>query len=401
MLRVIGLLALFAAAAVPGSSYADDAKPEAPKRPLTFSAAYTADILDNAAGGRAQGARYLDKLAVSVAYDGAAAGHDGWTALASFQHANGAAFSSHFVGDTQTVSNIDAPEAFHIYEVWVARELFSGRGGVKAGLVDFNSEFDVQETAALFLNSSTGIGPDISHTGLNGPSIYPITALATTAFYKPAGGWTIRAGLFDGVAGVPGHPREFGIKLSARDGALVIAQVEKRYGDSARVEAGVWSYTAQFDALDKFTASGAPRRLGGNAGVYGLIEGNLLPKAKPDDGGLSGWIRLGVGNGDINPIGSYLGAGLVYTGLLPGRDKDQVGLAIDRAGFGGPARDAAHLNGTSLHNAETTIEATYRYALTDWLNVQPDVQYVVHPSGAPQLRNALVIGVRFAFSASK
>ena len=401
--RLIALGASFAALvlALPGTARADDPKSDPPKAPFTFAVAYTADALDNADGGRAQGARYLDKLALSIAYDGAAAGHDGWTALASAQHANGVAFSSDLVGDAQTVSNIDAPEAFRIYEVWAARALFAGRGGVKFGLIDFNSEFDVQETGALFLNSSDGIGPDISRTGLNGPSIYPITALGSTVFYKPADGWTIRAGLFDGVAGDPSHLRRFAIILSAKDGALLIAQVEKRYGDAARLEAGVWSYTARFDALDRFTASGAPRQIGGNAGVYGLVEGKLLAKPKSDDGGLSGWIRVGFGNGDINPINTYLGAGLVYTGLIPGRDKDKAGLAINRAGFGAPACEAARASGSSLRDAETTLEATYGYAFSDWLNIQPDLQYVIHPSGLPQRRNATVIGVRFAFTASR
>ena len=401
--RLIALSASLAAlvSTLPGTGCADDPKPDPPKPPITFTAAYTADVLDNADGGRAQGARYLDKLALSIAYDGAAAGHDGWTALASAQHANGAAFSSDLVGDAQTVSSIDAPEALRIYEVWAARALLSGRAGVKFGLIDLNSEFDVQETAALFLNSSDGIGPEIARTGLNGPSIYPITALGSTVFYRPAEGWTLRAGLFDGVAGDPGHPREFAIKLSANDGAFLIAQVERRYGDAARLEAGVWSYTARFDALDRFAASGVPRRIGGDAGVYGLIEGKLLPKPKSDDGGLSGWIRVGYGNGDINPINTYLGAGLVYTGLIPGRDKDKAGLAINRAGFSAPAREAARANGSSLRDAETTLEATYGYAFSDWLNIQPDLQYVIHPSGLPQLRNATVIGVRFALTASK
>ncbi len=400
-LTTLGAALVTLALALPGTGRADDPKSDAPKAPFTLAVAYTADALDNASGGRARGARYLDKLALSIAYDGAAAGHDGWTALASAQHANGAAFSSDLVGDVQTVSSIDAPEAFRVYEVWAARSLLAGRAGVKFGLVDLNSEFDVQETAALFLNSSDGIGPDISRTGLNGPSIYPITALASTVFYKPADGWTIRAGVFDGVAGDPNNLRRFAVILSAKNGALLIAQVEKRYGDAARLEAGVWSYTAQFDALDRFTASGAPRRIGGDAGIYGLVEGKLLARPKSDDGGLSGWIRLGIGNGQINPIDTYLGAGLVYTGAVPGRDKDQLGLAINRAGFSGPAREAALSKGKTLLDAETTLEATYSYAFANWLSIQPDVQYVMHPSGQPQLRNATVVGVRLAFTASK
>ena len=46
------------------------------------------------------------------------------------------------------------------------------------------------------------------------------------------------------------------------------------------------------------------------------------------------------------------------------------------------------------------IELTYSTQLTDWLRVQPDVQYVINPGADRSLDNALVIGIRFEFSNS-
>lgn len=374
----------------------------APKT-FTFTASYTADTLANLHGGERTGVRYVDLLKLSAAYDGAAAGHDGLTGLISVQHHNGSRFSGELVGDVQVVTNSDAPpEALRLYEAWLQKELLGGKGGVKGGLIDLNTTFDVQETAALFMNSSHGIGADFSDTGLNGPSIDPTTALAITGVYRPSEDWTVQLGVFDGVAGDPPQRRQFvAIKLSARDGALIVGQVEKRFGDTARVEGGAWSYTSAFDALDQSGVVGSPRRLHGDAGVYGLVEGKLLAKPKADEGGLSGWLRLGVANGDINPVDNYVGAGLVYTGLIAGRDKDEVGVAIARAGFGGGAHAAARAAGITLVDNETTLEATYRYVFKDWLNIQPDVQYVIHPGGNALLGNALVVGLRMAFTVSR
>jgi carbohydrate-selective porin OprB len=42
---------------------------------------------------------------------------------------------------------------------------------------------------------------------------------------------------------------------------------------------------------------------------------------------------------------------------------------------------------------EILLEATYQIELTTWLSVQPDVQYVIHPSGT-DIANALVLGAR-------
>jgi len=377
------------------------AKPgQGPPSPFTFTAAYTADLLADVHGGQRPGEGYVDLIKLSAAYDGANAGHDGLTGLVSVEHANGANFTGYRVGGVQAVSADEAqPGALRLYEVWLQQEVLKGRGAVKAGLVDVSTTFDVQETAALFLNASHGIGPDLGDTGLNGPSDYPTPALSVTGVYRPAEGWTAQLGIFDGVAGDPNHPGRFvAIKLN---GALIVAQVEKRFGDVARIEGGAWTYTSAFPSLDQFDPGGIPKSVHGNGGLYGLVEGRILAKPEENAGGLNGWLRVGLANGDINRAENYLGAGLVYTGLIAGRDKDEVGLAFARVGFGQGARTAGALAGRDIGDAETNLEATYRYAFKDWLNIQPDVQYVIHPGGDQYVRNALVVGVRLAFTYSK
>ena len=88
-------------------------------------------------------------------------------------------------------------------------------------------------------------------------------------------------------------------------------------------------------------------------------------------------------------VASYLGAGLVKAEPIPGRKDDQLGFAIARAGIGD---DARRLQG--LPDAETTLEATYRFTASPNFALQPDLQYVIHPAAAPGLRDALVVGLR-------
>ena len=388
--------------APPAPATADNSGRQVPPT-FTFSAAYTADALANVQGGERPGEAYVDLLKLSAAYDGAASGHGGLTGLLSLEYHNGANFSAGRVGAFQAISSSDAqPAATRLYEAWLQQMVLDGKGGVKGGLIDLNRLYDVQETASLFLNASHGIGPDFSDAGVNGPSIYPTTALAVTGFYRPAQGWTAQLGIFDAVAGDPANRGRFvAIELSARQGALIVAQVEKRFGDRLRIEGGAWTYTAAFPSLDRFDAAGAPRSAHGNGGVYGLVEGRILAKPGDGGGGLSGWLRLGRANGDINPVQGYLGAGLVYTGLIPGRDGDQAGIAVARAAFGEGGREAGDLAGKPIGGAETNVEATYLYAFRNWLSLQPDLQYVIHPGGDERLRNALVVGLRLTFTASR
>jgi len=395
---------LLASAAAFGQSVTDPTKQpptpapqpaNKPPGPFVFTLAYTADLLGDVAGGIRQGPGYVHLLKLSAAYDGTNDRLPGLTGLVSVAHVSGSDFTAHDVGAVQDISASEAePGGLRLYEAWLQQNIAGGIGAVKAGLIDINTTFDVQETAALFLNASQGIGPDISDTGVNGPSDYPRPAPGFMGIYRPAPDWTAQLAFFDGSAGDPADKGAFvGFRL---DGALVIGQIEKRFGDTARLEAGAWTYTAAFPLLDQPPMGAETLTSRADNGIYALVEGRLLQKPDDDPGGLNGWIRLGLANGSINEVANYFGAGLVYTGLIEGRDKDEIGVAIARAGFGAGAQYQGVISGRPVADAENDMEATYRYVLTDWLNIQPDLQYVIAPHGDTRIPNALVVGLRLA-----
>ena len=80
--------------------------------------------------------------------------------------------------------------------------------------------------------------------------------------------------------------------------------------------------------------------------------------------------------------------GLVYTAPF-GRMADQAGISFTHARFGDVARQAG-----SLSPAETTFEATYSFNINSHLNLQPDLQYVMSPSGDRAIPDAVVLGSR-------
>jgi carbohydrate-selective porin OprB len=52
-----------------------------------------------------------------------------------------------------------------------------------------------------------------------------------------------------------------------------------------------------------------------------------------------------------------------------------------------------------IGDIETSFEVTYRAKINDYLTVQPNVQYVVHPAYAfsSTTKDALVVGLHFEF----
>jgi carbohydrate-selective porin OprB len=75
----------------------------------------------------------------------------------------------------------------------------------------------------------------------------------------------------------------------------------------------------------------------------------------------------------VNQFASYLGAGLVYTGLLPGRDGDVPGLGVSSVLKGDDFVDSVRFAGAHVDRCETVTELIYWAEVVPWLNVQPSV----------------------------
>jgi porin len=86
----------------------------------------------------------------------------------------------------------------------------------------------------------------------------------------------------------------------------------------------------------------------------------------------------------------YAGGGLNYLGLIPGRGQDEVGIAADHAVINDNLVDAG-----GWDNFESVIEITYKARITHCVSIQPDLQYVIHPSASANIKDAFVAGLRF------
>jgi len=355
---------------------------------IGLSAVNVADMLSNVRGGIARQSRMLDRLDLTATYLGDDHGQPGLSVFVDLQATDGTDFSGQVVRDAQTISNLDGPAGARIADAWIARD-FGGVGGVKAGIIDLNTEFDVQATGALFLNAAHGIGPDYSQSGKNGPSIFPSTGLGLTGWWLPGDHWQLKAGVFEGAPGNPDHPGRTELSFSSDEGVLLAFEVRNHLTPDFTLGVGGWHYTATADALDPNFA----HRLSGNSGFYAIADGVLYAPQPDTKAGLSGWLRLGFADRRINPIAATIGSGLVYTGPFD-RAADQAGLSIAYAHFDQAARQAAIADGAQLGAAETAVEATYSAVLSETVTLQPDIQYVISPGADPDLSDAFVIGSR-------
>ncbi len=345
---------------------------------VTTEFGYIGDFLHNASGGIRAGSAYLQNIDATVTFDlGRIFGPRAGRMFAYLLWNNAATFSDRYSGDTQVVSNIDAEQAFRLYEFWYQHP-FSDGLDLKFGLYDLNSEFDAVDSAGLFLNGSHGIVPTYSQTGERGPSVFPFTSLSARLQWEIDNENIIRYALLDAVPDDPANPSATAIKLSSREGVLHAIEYTREFSGALRLGLGAFSYSAEFESLYETDAWGNPVRRGGNAGWYGFAEG--MPYADAANRRTASvFVRYGTANGALNPFESYLGAGT----------DDQIGFSLAMARCGEDFRAA-----TSARSHETAIELTYLVQIHDRLRIQPDIQYVINPGADRTIENALVLGIR-------
>lgn len=350
---------------------------------------YTADYWANLSGGLQRDTAYLDNLDVMIGLDAEALwGLNGVEVFFYGLYNNGTPFSETILGDVQVVSNIETGvQAFRLYEAWANVEL-GARSELLFGLFDLNSEFDVLESSALFMGSAHGIGTDISQAGLNGPSIFPTTALSLRLATRWNERWATRFAILDGVPGDPEDPAGTAVRLSEAEGALLIGEVEHTR-DRSRLLLGAWGYTAAF-STDPLAVSDSTERSYGNSGVYVRGE-TILQEANPT---VAAFARFGQLFGDFNVFSQFISAGITWRGI-DARPDDEFGIAVAWAEASADVRDLADSFGRALEPREVALELTYKFPVAEWLTLQPNFQYVVNPGLDPSLKDALAAGLRF------
>lgn len=331
---------------------------------IGFEFVSKADVLSKVRGGLSGpvAARYRGHVDFVTTLDTGRLGlWSGGKIVLVAQNGHGRGISERHVGDVQALSNIDARSFTQMSEWFLEQALAEGRFRVKIGRQDAGADFAFVEFGAEFLNSSFGLIP---------------TAPVPT-FPDPALGISAFADLTDELSAGMGVYRPTSLGWGFARGLTVGFEVGfgPRSGNSepaTRYRAGFWYQRGSIEAQAPATAS-----------VYGAID-RVLVREGGGEQGLRGFLQVGTSSGAPNGVSDYLGAGVVYTGLLPGRDEDRIGLGVAHA------RLPAWAGG---HSAETDLELLYRVSPWPWLTLQPSVHWVLRPGG--QGRNALVAGVRF------
>lgn len=129
-------------------------------------------------------------------------------------------------------------------------------------------------------------------------------------------------------------------------------------------------------------------------GLYVLAEQDLVGAADGEGRHLAGFVRLGLSDGRTTPFRGGWQGGVLLERAFAGRPASALSLGVGNGALSRNYRQSNPVDLPPLRRSETIVEATYSDEIVKGVSVQPDVQYVIHPSADPTIDDALVLGLR-------
>lgn len=287
-------------------------------------------------------------------------------------------------GIRQGLSNIAAPNAWKLFQLYYEQKVFSDKLSLLIGLFDVNAHYDVKEVQSIFLNPSHGIGADFAQSGKNGPSIFPTSSFGIKLNLNFLPDNYLSISVLDGVPGDPDNPYKTVIRFDKEDGYLVCAELGYNSGKQeqtndipklmninnnySKLGIGTWYYTPRLTLLENFT----------NWGYYLFLEQKIFSETDSEQGiYISG--RFGIADDEVNQFDSFINGSISYKGLFPTRDNDKLGFAFAWGHNSNLFRRNQNLEGYEVEKFEKAFELTYQLNF-DNIIFQPGIQYIVSPS---------------------
>ena len=391
------------------------------ERGFTYYLIYTNDVLSNLSGGTRRGTIDQGKLEAQFTLDlEKFAGWKDLTLYANlFQTHNTGRMRRDYIGGMNTIAAIEANPSIRLSELWFERKFWDGAASFRIGQLVADNEFFFSDLSNMFLQTDW---PTITAVNLpGGAPAYPLSTPGARVKFDVTPNVSLLAAVFNGdpagpCAGDPDTCNRYGLNFRLRDPALGVAEAQFRSnqgkddtGLAQTIKLGGWSHIGQF-ADQRFAndgtllanpqGSGVPARHRGDYGFYGIIDQQIYrPRGAAADGGISVYGLASITPSDRNLVNLQLNGGVVFAGFVPGRPDDRFGASVVYSRFSnsvsGFDQDLINTSGVpgNVRDYEANIELSYVAQIVPGWTVQPDFQYIRHPSGVSG-RDAKMLGVR-------
>ena len=101
--------------------------------------------------------------------------------------------------------------------------------------------------------------------------------------------------------------------------------------------------------------------------------------------------RFGYSDGDVNLIEQHYSLGVSFDGMISFRPKDVFGIVGWYNSFSDDLTDTPAVD---ISDSSAGFEAYYRIQVTPWLQISPDIQYLIDPGLVEGNDDAVILGLR-------
>jgi porin len=287
------------------------------------------------------------------------------------------------------------------------QSVFEDKLSIRLGRVTINSVSDEEFLGSEYFKAFTSVGIDLVPLGifLNAPGAfgYPDTTWGARIKFQPAKKFYTMIGAYNGDSRLKQGARH-GVDFSMRGPLFLIGEFgfRRNYPQTFSGLPGNFKFGGYYNGGTSQTflsgLNGQPSRaVQGRYGLY-VVGDQVLVRwgHSAQDRRLGAFGAFTVApDSRVNKVPYFFDTGLVMYGPFQRRPKDFAGFAVVYGSYSGDLRRAEMeaIPPTAVQQFEMALEWNYGLAIRPGLLLQPDVQYLVHPSGNTSIGNALAIGL--------
>lgn len=386
---------------------------------VEISGTYTTDLAGNPVGGMRQGFTYTDNIAFGLKLDlEKLVGWRGATFTIAATDRNGDSLTEDFIGNQFTVQQIYGGQTILLTSMQLTQRLLDDKVEIKVGRFSAGDDFASSPIYWLYMNNGIDGNPQALPVNASF-SAFPWSSWAARVRVEPSPDWNAMAGMYQ-VSGRTFARNLNGLNMdfAPTDGIMFVGQAgwtpeffKSRFkrapnereaaerlgkpGDTLHGMPGHYWVGGYYSTWSLYPQFGSEQTAANAYGFYWHGDQMVYREAPGSDQGLTVWTAFVLSpQENISKVPFQWNSGLVYRGLLPGRNDDSAVFGLAYGNFSTDyGRSGLAYDGDAV-SFEMALEWGYRIQLNRFFYIQPDLQYVIQPGGTGSIPDAFVLGAQ-------
>jgi porin len=378
---------------------------------ITPFVSLTSDIQSNPSGGRSQGLTQFSNVLASLSIDlQKLMGAPGTKFYTSFSERFGNSLTKEYIGNAFNVAQVCCGATYRFVDLYLEQPVIKDHLNIRAGRFATGEEFLASPLYFFYVQNGIDGNPQSIFRNAPGMTTYPTATWGTRARITFIEEIDLMLGAFNGDRTLSENNKH-GMDWSLNGPGFYIgelgfhpnknseSELPGNYKIGLYYDNGIFSNFLHDSTGGTAATSGLPNETRqGNTGYYILMDQMIYRKTsgKSPKGIIPFISYIAAPNAAYNIMPFFINGGLVYQSPFDSRENDAAGVAFIYGSFSNTQREAQRINNPTLQtqNFETVFELFYLVQATNWLKVQPDLQYIINPDGTGDIPNATVIGAQ-------